>query len=355
MKNYNLLIVGNGFDLGSGYDTSYKTFLESNNCPMPNNFLFQYCSFSYSNRFQSNPDWNGFEKLLCQFLQFINYLFTSNNVEISFSNQVDHGLYEAWSYLNFKIKSKKAIPEEMLRSLYIASSYNKLLVSNVYHNYSFNELPDDIVFRYYADVPISTGLKKDVLKKIVNKINDELIDLEKLLKNHIKNATSIRKSPPSLLIDCHVDRVLSFNYSHTAQDAFNLTDDDVAYVHGDIENEIVLGVEPSMIDEQTFDESSLFDLFFKRFRRIYKNCNSNYNAKIIDKLDFNSVIGIYGHSLDLSDRSILKPLFEKNYQRYDIYCYGNQNEYKIRLSKLIGIDLYEQLRNEGKIQIIEIK
>ena len=41
MKSYDLLIVGNGFDLGSGYDTSYKKFLEDNSRPLPKNFLFQ--------------------------------------------------------------------------------------------------------------------------------------------------------------------------------------------------------------------------------------------------------------------------------------------------------------------------
>lgn len=355
MKNYDLLIVGNGFDLGSGYNTSYKQFLDDNDYPMPNNFLFKYCYASYSNNFQFNNDWNGFEKLLCQFLHFINYLFTDNGVEISFSNPIDQGFYKTWNYLVFTIKNKRNIPEEIVRSIIIANSFDKLFFSNAHGCKTFEDLPDSIVFKYYANVPVTTTIKKDVLRTIIHSINNEFLGLENLLKSHIKNITSERRSPPHLLMDCHIERVLSFNYSHTAQEAFNLDDSDVAYVHGDIDSDIILGVEPSMIDNQSFDENSLLDLFFKRFRRIYKNCNSHYNSKIIDKLDSDAVIGIYGHSLDLSDRSMLKPIFDKDYKQYDIYCYGGQKEYIIRLSKLIGIDLYERLRNEDKINIIEIK
>jgi hypothetical protein len=109
-----------------------------------------------------------------------------------------------------------------------------------------------------------------------------------------------------------------------------------------------------MIQNQTFDEESNFIRFFKRFRRIYKNCNSDYNNKIINQLPNNSIIAVFGHSLDLSDKSILKPLFEKRYKQYDIYCYGNKEVYELKLSKLIGLDLLDELYNDNKINFIEV-
>ena len=68
-----------------------------------------------------------------------------------------------------------------------------------------------------------------------------------------------------------------------------------------------------------------------------------------------SIIAIYGHSLDLSDKSIIKPIFEKKYKQYDIYCYGNQDEYVLKLSKLIGLSLLDELYADNKIKFIQIK
>lgn len=355
MKNYDLLIVGNGFDIGSGYDTTYRTFLEDNDYPMQKNFLFQYCYFSHSNHYQTNNDWNGYEKLLCQFLQFVNYLFISENVKRYFSDKVDDGFYESWMSFCFEIIDINKVPEDMFRTMYLSSYFRSLFGSLFINKESIKVVQSPIVFKYRGPFPINIVLEKDVVGKIIDSINKELINLENLLKEHIRKKTLERKSLPFLLLDCHVSRVLSFNYSHSAQDAFNLKEEDVAYVHGDVNHSVVLGVEPSMIDNQSFDEDSDFITFFKRFRRILKNCNVDYNGKIINKLTSESVIGIYGHSLDLSDRSILKPLFEKEYKRYDIYCYGDVDNYKIKLAKLISINLYEKLRNANKINIIDIK
>ena len=163
---------------------------------------------------------------------------------------------------------------------------------------------------------------------------------------------SLEIKQPEALKDYSAKRVLSFNYSNTAERLFELSSENVAYVHGDVSTDIVVGIEPSMISNQRVTEESDFIKFFKRFRRIYKNCNKDYNRKIMNNLTEESIIGIYGHSLDLSDRSILKPFFEKKLQRYDIYCYRDVDTYKIKLVRLIGLDLYDELEKDGKINLI---
>ena len=178
--------------------------------------------------------------------------------------------------------------------------------------------------------------------------------LEKGLLDYIKQETDKTTDGPVAFIQNSAKLVVSFNYSKTAQKLYNLNDDCVAYIHGSTDSSAVIGVEPSMITNQTFNENSIFIKFFKRFRRIFKDCNKDYNKKIMNLINENSVIAIYGHSLDLSDVSILKPLFEKKAKRYDIYCYKEKELYKLKLSRLIGLDLYNELNDDSKINMIVV-
>ena len=361
--HYDLLIVGNGFDLACNYKTSYSDFLEYEGGKGYTNPLISFFSSAYHYHIVINDEWNGFENLLCQYLQFLDYLFNNtDNVERHFTEQY----YDAWGnpvsrYYELKIRDVSKLPQNVYLILMLSNPLDKELIisPDKTFRYVFSRIDDyenikEVYFKVFINSPITNSSNEYVLKLLLKELHSRLLKLEKELKDYIALSTNGDLSVPATIFDFEVDRVISFNYSKTAQRMFELDDGNVAYVHGDINSNIVVGVEQSMINKQSFKEESDYILFFKRFRRIFKDCNKNYNDKIIRKLNRDSVIGIYGHSLDLSDVSLLKPLFDNKYKRYDIYCYKDVNIYKIKLVNLLGLDLFDDLEKDGKINLIKI-
>ena len=360
---YDLLVVGNGFDKGCNYKTSYSEFLDSFRGRGVSNYLISFFQSAYNNSLIENEEWNGFENLLCQYLQFLDYLFNSTtNVKRHFSDEEE----DAWGnhfrrYYYLTIEEISKLPQNIYVILTLVSPLDdKLFVStSEKFNNRFTRIDDyssirELYFRVFINATLPNMNKQYVLSYLLKELDMRLKNLETELKTYIASVTTEPSSLPYKIIDDTTDRIMSFNYSRTAQRMFGLDDDRVAYVHGDIGSDVVIGVEPSMIDGQTFKEQSSFIMFFKRFRRIYKNCNKSFNHKIINKLNENSIIGIYGHSLDLADRSLLYPLFVKKYKAYFVYCYQDVNPYKLKLVNLLGLDLYDELEKDDKIKLIKV-
>ena len=360
MEKYDLLIVGNGYDLESGFKTSYIDFLNSFLNSGIRNYLISFFRSAYDRGVVVNNEWNGFENLLCQYLQFLDYLFKDNdNIERRFVEQY----YDPYGnaihrYYLITIKDFSKLPQNILLILSLINPLERLLIispqlSNMYaEDY---ENVKEVTLKVFVNSTLIQSNHKYVRSLLLKELAKRLNDLENELKQYISISTGKSIPLDSMVLDIKADRIVSFNYSKTAQTVCELSDDKVAYVHGDIDSEIVVGVEQSMIDNQSFIEESDYILFFKRFRRIYKNCNKGYNNKIINQLSKESTIAIYGHSLDLADRSLLQPLFAKKYKRYDIYCFKDVDPYKLKLVNLIGLDLYDELEKEERIRLIKVE
>lgn len=363
--DYDLLIVGNGFDIGCGFHTAYNDFLEYKLSHGIRDPLIAFFLEAYDKDYILNYEWNGFENLLCQYLQFLDYCFKNeDNIEWSFSEKkYDSAGVLISQFYNWKIKDVSKLPNSIFSILCLSSNPlgkgvsistdDKFLLPfagiNAYPNVK------ELYFKVYIRATQANSTREFVLNTLLQKLDYELRELENELKEYIRIVTNGKVSGPSAFADNRPKLLASFNYSLTAQNLYNLDDSNVAYIHGNVLTDVVLGVEPMMIHGQSFDEESDFIKFFKRFRRIYKNCNRDFNAKIVNQLTPDSLIAIYGHSLDLSDKSILKPIFENRYKRYDIYCYGDVVSYKLKLAKLIGLDLLNDLDQNGKIQYILVK
>ncbi len=358
MKNvFDLLIVGNGYDLASEYETSYEQFLRYCKNTGCRNMLYYFFDSAYSNGLIENDEWNSFEKILCQYLQFLDYIFTSKDVIKHFSDP-DFDMYgdPIYKYFLFEIPDISKIPNSFLNILHLINplldSISLCSDSNFLRPYHWSPgLIDSgpIFGKVYVNArPINKNFDY-VETLLINKLDNILTLFEEELKKYIAFQTKGKNNSPFSLAGTQTKRIVSFNYSKTAQNNYGLSDDYVAYIHGNIDSKIILGIEPSMIKDQSIDENSRFILFFKRFRRIYKDCNKRYNEKIVKQLNNESVIGIYGHSLDLSDKSILKPLFEAKFKNYIIFCYKTIDAYKIKLVNLIGLDLFDELDKDNKI------
>lgn len=112
-----------------------------------------------------------------------------------------------------------------------------------------------------------------------------------------------------------IDDILTFNYTDTAQQLYNIPNDNIHYIHGKLNfaqdtietTNLVLGIEDinhNIIDDDLID-------FQKTFQRIVKKTGSKYrsffNFNISDEL---VRVIIYGHSLDVLDQEIFKEIFK---------------------------------------------
>ena len=361
---YDLLVVGNGFDLGCKYKTSYINFLDSFYGRSINNYLISFFTSAYNNGVVQNQNWNGFENLLCQYLQFLDYLFNNeDNVERYFSEKEEDSMGRTLHrYYYFKIINISKLPQNLYLLLTIVNPLDDVFTVSTTPSFGnrfsrIDDYPDakELYFRVFVRLYLVNAFKKNVINMILKKLEEKLQNLEDELKKYIASVTAVKADLPPSLLNSSADRILSFNYSKTAQTMFNLDDEKVAYVHGNIDSDIVVGVEQSMIEGQTFKEQSDFAIFFKRFRRILKNCNKRYNHKIINQLNPDSIIGIYGHSLDLADKSLLYPLFANKYKKYFIYCFKETDSYKFKLVNLLGLDLYDELEKDDRIVLLKVQ
>lgn len=366
MKQYDLLVVGNGFDLHLGLPTTYENFIEwfAYNHHERNSLLL-YFQIACSNNVFESEEWNSFEKNICTLIEFLHYICNPNNASITFKTN-QRGIYDTFTPF-IKLKLSNGIPHHFYRFL---SNYNPFddflkiywIDNNKQEQNIVNKsIKNEEVFgieirtrREYYNKP----LMSEVEHFLISDFNDVLNRAELILKTYIRNVTSksVQKTP--FLIQNFPDKfpfLISFNYSNTAQKLFDINPNNISYVHGDINSEIVLGIEENMLDYQTVLENSKYNVFFKRSRRIIKDCNKDFNKKVLDNINNKSNLAIIGHSLDLSDRSIFKMLFSLDFNHCDIYCYGDLSDYKSKFVRLIGIDRAELLVNKGKIDFISIQ
>ena len=113
-----------------------------------------------------------------------------------------------------------------------------------------------------------------------------------------------------------VDDILTFNYTDTAQQLYNIPDNNIHYIHGKLNftkdtietSNLVLGIED--IDHNIIDDD-LID-FQKTFQRIVKKTGSKYRSFFnLDHSNNLVRVIIYGHSLDVLDQEIFKKIFDE--------------------------------------------
>lgn len=363
---YNLFIVGNGFDVACGYKTKYANYLNPDfSLQTIGGFRTSFVNVETNGYFETE-DWNSFEKILCRFLSYISFLFTSKKVNRKFRN-------EGYDNNRFIIEVNISDIDDIFMRLMIRDftmSFKDIFMPyinnsrvssyNLFYNYIYDSELDDaklelVSLESFKNTECSIDL---VEKKYIKRINEYLEKLEENLKEYIKLETSKDPSPSYLLQyikdNYEIGRLLSFNYSYCAENFFEIPNDRVMHIHGDVNNDIVIGIENNMLRDQNITIDSNYSIFFKRLRRIYKDSSFDFDKCIVQHIDSNSAVGIFGHSLDLSDKSIFEIIFKKRCARYDIYCYEDKNEYKTRIFNILGIELFEELYMAGKINFIEI-
>lgn len=220
---------------------------------------------------------------------------------------------------------------------------------------------------------MSTGINS--LKKIDDFKKSSVNDLKKITRAlEIYLETAVEYFPIDTVMHDIIyqkfDKVLSFNYTDTYQYRYDNLNTDLTkydYVHGkaDINNMItsnnmVLGIDEYLKHEDR-EKNIEFVEYQKYFQRIFKKTGCLHVDWISTIKKLNKTVSvdkhtihIIGHSLDVSDKDILKELILLDKVKTYIY-YHNQNAYNNQIMNLIKVIGSENLtkRVHGKDASIE--
>lgn len=156
-----------------------------------------------------------------------------------------------------------------------------------------------------------------------------------------------------------IDKLISFNYTNTYEVLYQSNNDKIEYdyLHGKVElnrtierNNMVLGIDEYLVGKEKDEKLDLI-AFKKYFQRIYKKTGCKYKEWLESTGEFQKKQGhnflkpgevflnniyFYGHSLDVTDKDILKDLFEFSYTQITIF-YLDESDYAQKISNVIKI------------------
>lgn len=377
-----ILIIGNGFDLAHSLPTTYKDFLD----------FIKLISFKYGKLFDYNTqykleDCNEYIKKYADDL-FENIINDPNNnlnlnaydiQKLKYKNIFDKlskenrekidVIMSIYEFSNIYVdKSKKFWINLFMELSYQYENWSdfetiiSLIIQHIdYFKNCKNENDDDrkkfldsnleSLSTTILDDKRNSNSYKSKIEEMAKNIGgikaleeslEELIKILGLYLEQITNKESINKI--KFFEELDVDKVISFNYTNTYEylyDTDATSKAEYCFIHGKIQNSegnnMVLG-----IDDYLKGEDANLNLDFIRFKkyyqRLYKKTDCNYKNWLEEKEE--KEVHIYGHSLDISDKDILKEIIETEHTNTIIY-YHTKSAYDqqiINLIKILGKD-----------------
>ena len=350
-----ILIIGNGFDLAHGLPTRYSDFMKQIQIGSDfHNFVVNDSGFNKKifNRVKDSI-----------VLKHLKRELQKNEGWIDFENEIRE-----------IIDGMCELPSLLKRKTYIQ---NKEVVSNfVLEGERINEVAPFIyrILLHHKEIKYQWTL--DELRKLEKNVHRQIQDFIDLFKEYIVWIIQTKMdslSQISIFSKMTVDCLLSFNYTPTFLKLYDIKEKNICHVHGEISengnNGIVMGVGSDFYDEHKHDR---YIEFFKFYQCYKHSTNKNYldwidrlkNGHISWDTTFessgkdNSFISIFGHSLDPTDRNILKPFLDLKDIPVYIYYLNEMNRFELEknLLKILGKELFSTYLAEKnpKIQFKKI-
>lgn len=363
-----ILILGNGFDLAMGRKTSYKDFLE------------------FADKLFVERDDQLDEFLKKHQIDIEKY---RNNLYIQYINENKSTLGENWSNLEIMIsRLAEAIDFFRLNSdkLYHSSGTLFPLISKSFRQAMSVE--DNSTSKMFIGTIFSELYKKlhwEMLERglAISKLNNEFIRHLELLTELLEIYLSYRDYidfeadsiiPSDTALDA-IDRiseasVISFNYTHTPNELYNISLEKTHFIHGEIDlqrqnhkiNTMVFGIE-----DKSIEINSDLMPYQKFYQRVVKETGNAYERFFDQEYDISKGIPriakniiIFGHSVDPLDKEIFKKCFElidkKYYQSRFIFTYFNETAKRSiikNLAIILGKDKLVELTGQRKVVFVQ--
>lgn len=310
-----LILIGNGFDIAHGMKTSVKDFISDYFCNVINKFV-------------------GANKYSDDLIKL-----SVNHMKDRFSEPDNNFQDKAKAIEMFRLIIKKRAS--------FSVDFTSGLLKSIFNNSNFNRWVDIELeyFRLLKEVVRSRDVKR--LKTYNDNFETIKTELEKYLitlNNDNKNVKSSKH-----ILDCFTEEIhkneiisvmpksiypdnlyfLNFNYTDTLanyiNDSKNRIPTEENQIHGQLDNEnnpIIFGFGDEFDEEYKKFENENNNEVLKHIKSFDYLRTSNYFSLIrfIESDDYQ--VHIYGHSCGLSDRTMLKQIFEnKHCKSIKIYYY----------------------------------
>lgn len=291
-----------------------------------------------------------------------------NNLE----NQISQ-LCKAVMFLKDNVAN---LPDELFYRKYQALFEYEDLIDENFKNFSNTKhilfIIDELAL---TDAYPKEKSKINLLNNFNNSLKDSLNSMTYFLEFYLayldrKEKNFFLKSAEGNLLDTFgkIDKILTFNYTNTAELKFEVDQNSIHYIHGkqnfitsSIEkNNLVFGIE----DNNDKVDTDIMD-YQKTFQRIIKKTGFRYK-EFIDMNELNKVticrIIIFGHSLDGLDKEIFLDFFDlvnnknRKFQiEFFILYYGFEDlKNKVKnLSSYLGKDTLILLSANNNIHFID--
>jgi predicted transcriptional regulator len=388
----NILVIGNGFDLAHGLPTRYTDFLKfinvfldyKKNCEdldSDDQEKYSYIDDNDEERdylfyFQKLFDKN--KKLYKELQEVIN-----KNTWLKFFIKIYYkrGTWQKERWIDFELEISQMIQyfdkfmdvikeqaERGNKEIEIEDQLNQLLnnLSDI-----MKETVASIKSRLKNEICVLPEIDEDLKElekqkhKLIKDLNKLIRCLEIYLSDFINNS-KIEYILPDIKSLPNINKVLSFNYTNTYEKLYKkkyITEID--YIHGKANrsntiesNNMVLGIDEYLPDDRK-NKDVEFIAFKKYYQRIYKQTGCKYKEWVDEiKADKNKnhSLTIFGHSLDITDKDILRDLI-LNDNVYTTIFYPDKEELGRKIANLVKVIGQDELirRTGGSTKTIEFR
>lgn len=308
-----ILILGNGFDLAHGLKTKYSDFL--NYCAKKMEASYTY---DISDPYKTNLWIRHF--LIVQHKMNENWI----NLEV-----------EIYNVLKF-FHEHPSIPKTKIQKTFVL-----FFDDTIFNFYDFHK------YFYDSSVPVPSGVNGYVrfeeynlmqykiyfseFEGLINFLYDQLREFTKLFEDYLLNEV-LKQLPEKSKYQLSLTsiwvgrqdkdvRVLSFNYTDICEKLYNASCEwkiKPVYVHGKVQYggdcNLVLGTKTFETPKNKFPFPAYFNIFQKHYQRHKYQTIEPYQDLIreIKKSTTMPIFHIIGHSLDDTDKKILKHVLQAN-------------------------------------------
>lgn len=353
----NILLLGNGFDLNHMFPTSYINFLNTVNflisadrsslstignvfgskelqekdcfikkCYESHSIIYNAISlekdkveqmiamarenlwFNYFSRsMMEDINWIDFEKEIVRVIEAFTNFFENTKFQLmknqvvfnfaEYQSQEDKYIIKSFPYFFKTIEERINVEITQINGKYVRE---KIAGSGTYHL-----CEDEIIEELYFSLRELADILKMYLLLFVDVVSQEYKNREMKVKF---------ASLPS------AERVYSFNYTNTYEILYR--PNIVEHIHGNTNMDIVLGVNPDEKDE-VYSIDTAFLYFKKYFQRTFYSADNSFLKKIYmypnERTLGETTLYVIGHSLDSTDKDIIKLIFESVDKIYVLY------------------------------------
>lgn len=369
MEPFDLLIIGNGFDLACGLKTSYDDF---HNAMIEG---IKYDRNKQPNAFKRFPEINLADDKVIKFIEKCKKLYNEKNFFVRYFyncqdsfewNRVEKEIGKIVRSYDY-ILSRLIAPLEYEEKFYIDSKEINDCLSTFkyvkeYNNFYFEINPKnggaDILVIVSDEFNGKEMINLDKIKEsLIQHLFDDLQSFSNLFSEYLKAFCDNNKIDLSYKSNLNAYNVISYNYTHTIEHYNVCNRQNIRYIHGDLENNnLVFGPKP--IDFN----NSLFNIFSKPALCLYHNTDYTrfYDfLNNINEMNNNVKIGFFGHSLDLADAFTLRTILNDNDKDNTVYIfYKDANAKKNLISNLVqllGRDEFQNRTSNDKIKFLKLE